>query len=438
MCNFAAFQVIDTRHVCVFTDNDDLDKNKYNTHKIMKKYTVFLLMTALLTASCKKGPQGMPDADNHYAVISLQPSQTELTVSYPATLRGIQDVEIRPKVSGFITRIYVQEGQSVGRGQALFTIDSEQFQAAVRQAQEGVQAAQQQINVTQSNIATAELTLQNKKMLFEKNIISEYEYRAAENQLQSLKAQLGSAKAQLGSAQAQLAAARDNLSYCTVTSPTNGVIGMLPLKVGALVGPSMVEPFTTVSNIGSVYAYFSMTEKQLLEMARTGKGGVQEALRQMPAVKLRLADGSSYSEQGKVDAVGGVIDNTTGSVQMRATFPNPHRLLRSGGTANIQMPSFVASAILVPQSATIEIQNKKFVYVVGKDNKVATQEITVESQSDGTNYVVTKGLKSGDRIVVEGVQTLKNGFEIQPITPAEAAQMRQKAAQDVKDGKLPI
>lgn len=397
-----------------------------------------MLSIALLASSCKKEQQGMPDADTHYAVISVQPASAELSTTYPATLKGVQDVEIRPKVSGFITRIFVKEGQTVGRGQALFTIDSEQFSAAVRQAQEAVKSAQQQINVVKSNIATAELTQQNKKMLFEKQIISEYEYKTSENQVQSLKAQLGAAQAQLGAAQAQLAAARDNLRFCTVTAPTSGVIGMLPLKVGALVGPSMAEPFTTVSDIGSVQAYFSMTEKQLLEMARTGNGGVQEAMRQMPAVKLILADGTTYGEQGTVDAVGGVIDQATGAVQMRATFPNPHRILRSGGSANIQMPVFTAQAIIIPQAATTEIQDKKFVYVVGKDNKVSSTEIKVEAQSDGVNYVVTDGLKAGDRIVVEGVQNLKNGQEIQPITPAEAQKMREQAKQDIKDGKLPF
>lgn len=392
---------------------------------------------ALLATACSKKQQTMPDADNRYAVVTVTPQNAELATNYPATLKGVQDVEIRPKVSGFITRIYVQEGQTVGRGQVLFTIDSEQFRAAVRQAQESVKSAQQQINVTNSNLATAELTLQNKKMLFEKQIISEYEYKTAQNQVASIKAQLGAAQAQLGTAQASLSAARDNLSFCTVTSPANGVIGMLPLKVGALVGPSMADPFTTVSDVSQVYAYFSLTEKQLLAMTKSGRG-IQEALREMPAVSLQLADGYAYSEKGRIDAIGGVIDAKTGAVQIRATFPNGQRVLRSGGSANIVMPVFASQAILIPQSATTEIQDKKFVFVVGKDNKVTSTEIQIEAQNDGKNYVVTGGLKKGDRIVVEGVQNLKNGMEIKPITPAEAAKMREQAAKDVKDGKLPI
>lgn len=403
-----------------------------------KSFFTMLMLAALLTTSCKKQQQGLPEADNRHAVITVAPQNAELQTTYPVTLKGVQDVEIRPKVSGFITRIYVQEGQTVGRGQVLFTIDSEQFRTAVRQASEAVNSARQQINVVNSNIATAELTLQNKKMLFEKQIISEFEYRTSQNQVNSLKAQLGAAQAQLGAAQAQLAAARDNLSFCTVTSPASGVIGMLPLKVGALVGPNMAAPFTTVSDVSQVYAYFSMTEKQLLEMSRGGIASLEESLKQMPPVSLKLADGTTYSEKGKIDAVGGIIDSNTGSVQMRATFPNSQRLLRSGGSANIIMPVFASQAILVPQSATTEIQDKKFVFVLGKDNKVTSTEIKVESQNDGKNYVVTGGLKAGDRIVVEGVQNLKNGQEIKPITPAEADKMRKQAAKDVKDGKLPI
>lgn len=404
----------------------------------MKRIAIALTGVAVLLASCNKKQQGMPETDNSYAVVTVSASPTELTTSYPATLKGIQDVEIRPKVAGFITKIFVQEGQNVSRGQVLFTIDSETYAAAVRSSSEAVKSAQQQINVVKANIATQKLTLENKKLLFEKGIISDYEYQTAVNSLRSLEAQLSSAEAQLGSAKAQLASAKENLSFCTVTAPASGVIGMLPYKVGALVSSSMAEAFTTVSDVSTVHAYFSMNEKQLLELTRTGGGGVQAALKQMPGVTLQLADGSTYGEVGKVDAVGGVIDQSTGAVQVRASFPNSHRILRSGGSARILLPVVSAQAITVPQEATTEIQDKKFVYVVGADNKVKSVEITVEEQSDGRNFVVKSGLKAGDRIVVEGVQNLKNGQQIKPITPAESAKLREKAKQDVKEGKLPM
>jgi efflux transporter, RND family, MFP subunit len=385
---------------------------------------VYLALGIILFAGCSKKQQGLPDADNSYAVETVNSSSADLNTTYPATIRGIQDVEIRPKIAGNITQIYVAEGQTVHRGQILFTIDSEQYAAAVR-------AAEAQIKVCQANIATQRLTVANQRLLHSKQIISDYAMKSAENQLQAL-------QAQLASAQAQLSSARDNLKWCTVSSPADGVIGLLPYKVGTLVGPSMAEAFTTVSNIERVHIYFSMTEKQLLAMARTGNGGVKAAIKNMPNVRLKLADGTMYDEYGTIDAVSGIINQSTGAVQMRATFSNSRHLLHSGGTGNILLPTIVSNTIKVPQAAVTEIQDKKFVYIVGAKNKVKSTEITVEEQNDGTYYYVTSGLKAGDRIVIEGVQNLKNDMEIKPITPQQAAEKRAQAAKDVKEGKLPF
>ena len=384
----------------------------------------YLALGIILFAGCSKKQQGLPDADNSYAVETVNSSSADLNTTYPATIRGIQDVEIRPKIAGNITHIYVAEGQAVHRGQILFTIDSEQYVAAVR-------AAEAQIKVCQANIATQRLTVANQRLLHSKQIISDYAMKSAENQLQAL-------QAQLASAQAQLASARDNLRWCTVSSPADGVIGLLPYKVGTLVGPSMAEAFTTVSNIEHVHIYFSMTEKQLLAMARTSNGGVKAAIKNMPNVRLKLADGTIYDEYGTIDAVSGVINQSTGAVQMRATFSNSRHLLHSGGTGNILLPTIVSNTIKVPQAAVTEIQDKKFVYIVGAKNKVKSTEITVEEQNDGTYYYVTSGLKAGDRIVIEGVQNLKDDMEIKPITPQQAAEKRAQAAKDVKEGKLPF
>ncbi len=384
----------------------------------------YLALGIILFAGCSKKQQGLPDADNSYAVETVNSSSADLNTTYPATIRGIQDVEIRPKIAGNITQIYVAEGQAVHRGQILFTIDSEQYVAAVR-------AAEAQIKVCQANIATQRLTVANQRLLHSKQIISDYAMKSAENQLQAL-------QAQLASAQAQLSSARDNLKWCTVSSPADGVIGLLPYKVGTLVGPSMTEAFTTVSNIERVHIYFSMTEKQLLAMARTGNGGVKAAIKNMPNVRLKLADGTIYDEYGTIDAVSGVINQSTGAVQMRATFSNSRHLLHSGGTGNILLPTIVSNTIKVPQAAVTEIQDKKFVYIVGAKNKVKSTEITVEEQNDGTYYYVTSGLKAGDRIVIEGVQNLKDDMEIKPITPQQAAEKRAQAAKDVKEGKLPF
>ena len=377
------------------------------------------LLLALVSCGEK---QGMPEANNEYAVITVQATDAQLETSYPATIKGLEDIEIRPKVSGFITKLCVDEGDFVRKGQPLFQLERVQFEAAVRSAEANV-------NVIKTNIKTQELNLENKRMLHGKGIISNFDLQSAENQLESL-------KAQLAQAQAGLTDARNNLSYCTVTSPVSGVVGSIPYRLGSLVSASTPQPLTTVSNIETMYAYFSMTEKQMLALTRE-KGGIAAAMDKMPAVKLQLADGSEYPLAGNVSAISGVIEAGTGSVQMRATFANPERVLRSGGAGAILMPVKSEGCILVPQKATYDIQNKKFVYVVGDDNKVTGREIEVLVQNDGQNYIVVKGLKAGERIVVEGVNQLKTGNVIKPITPAQAEANRKKAEQALKDGKMP-
>ena len=377
------------------------------------------LLLALVSCGEK---QGMPEANNEYAVITVQATDAQLETSYPATIKGLEDIEIRPKVSGFITKLCVDEGDFVRKGQPLFQLERVQFEAAVRSAEANV-------NVIKTNIKTQELNLENKRMLHGKGIISNFDLQSAENQLESL-------KAQLAQAQAGLTDARNNLSYCTVTSPVAGVVGSIPYRLGSLVSASTPQPLTTVSNIETMYAYFSMTEKQMLALTRE-KGGIVAAMDKMPAVKLQLADGSEYPIAGNVSAISGVIEAGTGSVQMRATFANPERVLRSGGAGSILVPVKSEGCILVPQKATYDLQNKKFVYVVGDDNKVIDREIEVLVQNDGQNYIVVKGLKAGERIVVEGVNQLKTGNVIKPITPAQAEANRKKAEQALKDGKMP-
>ena len=376
------------------------------------KSRIAYLALCLTLAGCGNGSQ-IPQASNEYAVRDVTTSVCNLSTSYPATIKGIQDIEIRPKVGGFITKVHVDEGDFVHKGQVLFSIDRVQYEAAVKSAEAAVRVAK-------TTVGTQELTVKNKKMLHSQGIISDYDMEMAENEL-------ASAQAQLASANAQLVDAKNNLSFCSVTSPSDGVVGTIPYRVGSLVSSTTAEPLTTVSNISQMYVYFSMTEKQLLEYTK-GTDGVQGALAAIPPVNLRLVDGSLYDQTGKVTNVSGVIDIATGSVSMRATFDNPQKILRSGGTGSIVIPVRDSSAIQVPQKATYEIQDKRFVYVVGKDNKVKNTEITVLSQNDGTNYVVTSGLKVGDRIVVEGINTLNDGMAIKPVTEAQAAANRRNAA----------
>ena len=347
----------------------------------------------------KKG--GLPNfGDDEFAVATIGTSSAALQTTYPATIKGIHDVEVRLKVSGFITKVFVHEGQTVSAGQALFSIDSETYQAAVRQCQAAVNTAKAQMN-------TAKLTYQNNKKLYDSKIIGEYELSTAANGY-------ATAKAQVAQAEAALASAREQLAWCTVTSPSAGVVGSLPFKVGALVSASG-QALTTVSNISTMEVFFSLSETQLLGMSKTS-GSVQAAIASFPAVKLQLADGTIYNHPGKVVKVSGVIDSSTGSVSLIAHFANPEKLLKSGGAGSIVVPNDNNNAIVIPQEACSQVQDKVFVYVVTKDNKVKYSEIKVNPQDDGKNYIVTSGLHVGDRIVLKGITKLTDGQQIKPIT----------------------
>lgn len=345
-------------------------------------------------------------AVREYAVIRVQPGISELNSSHPAEITGSQDVEIRPKISGFITKLCVDEGAMVRKGQALFLIDRVQYEAAVK-------VAEANVKVAEANVATSKLTVATKIELAGKNIISQYDLQTAQNELLTREASLALAKAQLENA-------RNDLSYTTITSPSDGIVGTIPFRTGSLVSASTATPLTTVSDISKVYVYFSMNEKELLDLIRQ-TGNPQEVLSHMPEVELRLADGSIYPEKGKIETISGIIEPTRGSVRLRAAFSNSRHTLRSGGSGSIMIPSDMDSVILIPQKATYEIQNKKFAYVVTDSAIVKSTEIEILPLNDGQNYVVTKGLQFGDQIVVEGTNSLKNGVRIKAITPAEAA-----------------
>ena len=375
---------------------------------------------SVLTA-CGGGQGGMKMGDNQFAVEAVKATSSNQSEQYPATIKGLQDIEVRPQVSGLIVKLCVDEGATVRKGQALFQIDPTQYKAAYDQAAASVKSAK-------ANLETITATERNKKMLHDQKIISDFEYQTAVNNLLT-------AKANLAQAEAAYTAAKQNLDFCTVKSPSDGVIGTFPYRIGALVSPSISEPLTTVSEIGDMYVYFSMTEKQLLDLTRAG-GTLKEQLEKMPAVKLQLADGTMYDGEGKIDAVSGVIDQTTGSVSMRAIFPNKQNILRSGGMANVVFPYTMSEIILIPQTATQEIQDKKFVYVLQPDSTLKHTEIQISNLNDGKNYIVTGGLKEGDQIVVEGVQTLQDGQKISPITVAQKEAKYQQALQDQRDGNI--
>ncbi len=362
---------------------------------------------ACIIASCSGGQQQaqMQQQAPQIAVMTIEPTTSELQSTYPAIIKGKTDIDIRPQVTGFITKVHVDEGDYVRKGQTLFTLDQVQFQAAVDQAQAAVNSAQVAVN-------NAQIQADNQKRLFDKNIISESQYLTSANQLSQ-------AKAALAQAQAALASARKNLSYTVVTAPSDGVVGSIPNREGSLASPSSAQPLTTVSENKQVYAYFSLNEKDLLKLTNNGQKSVEAAIASMPAVKLQLADGSIYPLEGKIATVSGVINNTTGSASVRALFNNENGMLRSGSTGQIIIPESSEAAIVIPQKATQEIQDKKFAFVVNDSNMVSSVPITVLGVNDGKNYVVTSGLNPGDVIVVEGVGTkVRDGLVITSITPA--------------------
>ncbi len=383
----------------------------------MKSKIALLVLGCLAFTSCSK-KQGMPTGDNKHVVETITPQVAEITTSYPAAIRSCQDVNIVAKVSGHIMKVYVKEGQEVRAGQPLFLIDPTLYNAAVKSAEAAVKIAE-------TSIETQRLNVENKEMLHAKGIISDFDLRSAKNQLATLEAQLASANA-------QLANAKDQLGFCTITSPTNGVVGKINYRQGTLASPSLPQPLTVVSDLREMYVYFSMAEKQVLNL-----GGQASALASFPEVSLRMANGQVFERQGKIAAISGVIDASTGSLQVRADFSNPNRILRSGGTGTIEVPTSDSAAVMVPQIAVVDVQEKKFVYTLGEDNKVKYTEIKVLSQNDGQHYIVTEGVKIGDCIVVEGVSTLKDGMEITPITAEERKAIEEKSQQHMAEKKLP-
>lgn len=379
----------------------------------MKKMMMFAAIAAALV-SCGGGG-GRPNfGDNEFPVVTVGTSNADMQTTYPASIKGIQDVEIRPKVQGFLTQINVKEGQTVNAGQVLFVVDNETYQAQVRQAQAAVNTAQQQVN-------TAKLTYENSQQLHANRVIGDYELQTSQNSFES-------AKAQLAQAQANLASVKETLNFCYVKSPATGVVGTLPFKKGALVSASNV--LTTVSNISSMEVYFSITEKDAMAISQHG------GLESLPAVKLQLADGTIYNHEGKVTKMSGVIDQATGSVQLIASFPNAEKVLKSGGTGTIIIPHQNNNAIIIPQSCVSEVQNKKFIYLLGEGNKVKYSEIKVDPQNDGQTYVVTEGLKTGDKYVTNGITKLTDGMEIVPITPERYNQKIQEQAKEMTAGDI--
>ena len=332
-----------------------------------------------------------------FKTMKVAKKDVTLEAKYSATIRGRQDIEVYPQVSGTLKRLLVTEGQKVGKGQAMFIIDQVPYQAALNTAEAALKAAQAQE-------ATAQLNYESRKQLFEQQVVSDFDMKTAENSLLS-------AKAQVAQAQAQVVNARNSLSYTVVKSPSNGVVGTLPYRQGALVGPSMPMALTTVSDNNQMYVYFSMSESQFLELSRKA-GSAEKAVKEMPAVQLQLVDGTIYESTGTVETASGVVDRSTGSVQLRAVFDNPSHMLHSGSTGNIIVPVEYKDALVVPAAGVVQTQDKHKVYVVDKNGVAHSKLVDILPQSTGKEFIVTSGLEAGAEIVAEGASMVKEEQQV--------------------------
>lgn len=354
------------------------------------------ILCILLATAYKNAPQNMNGGS--YKTMEVTRGTRTLNQNYTAVINGRQSVEIRPQVSGTITQICIDEGAKVKKGQTLVIIDQVPYEAALQTAVANVKNAE-------AAVATARLTAESKEELFKEHIVSDFDLQTARNSLFQAEATLAQAKADEINA-------RNNLSYTEVKSPVDGVSGMLPYRVGALVDASISTPLTTVSDDEEMYVYFSMTESQILSLIRANKT-LEEALKQMPEVELQLSDGLTYDHKGKIDAISGTIDANTGAVSLRATFPNPEHMLRNGGSGTIIFPYVKENALIVPQEATYEIQDKIFVYKV-VDGKATSAQVEVFPVNNGKEYIIEKGLKEGDIIIAEGAGLVQEGTVITP------------------------
>ncbi len=367
---------------------------------------------ALAAVGCAQAPATMPPAQ--YAIVEVVKTTRVIPSSYSATIRGRQDIDIYPQVGGTISQLCVTEGQTVSKGQTLFIIDQVPYKAALQTAEANVAAAK-------AGVSTAQLVYNSKKELYAKQVVSKFDLSTAENNLLT-------AKAQLAQAEAQRVNAANSLSYTVVKAPANGVVGTLPYRVGALVSAAMPKPLTTVSDNSVMYVYFSMSENQLLNLTRE-YGSIAATLKQMPDVELKLSDGSMYGEKGRVESISGVIDATTGSVSLRAAFPNKGGLLHSGGSGNVILPNTYENCIVVPQLATFELQDRVFVYKY-VDGVAKSAPIQVAKINDGKEYIVLSGLEAGELIVGEGATMLREGT---PIVPKQAAAPAAPAAEETTE-----
>jgi len=361
--------------------------------KIILSASTFMLVFS----SCENQQNSTQTAASYaYPTLVVQMENTQLESVYPATIKGQEDIEIRPRIDGFVDAIYVDEGSVVKKGQALFKIDSPQAEQAFTSAEATLKSAQAQVN-------TAKVNVNRIRPLAEKGIVSNVQLETAEDSYQSALAGLAQAEAAVKNATA-------TLGWTSVTSPVDGLVGSIPLRQGSLVNSANI--LTTIANTKNVFAYFSLNEKELSSFLQGLEGDTQaEKIKNTPDVTLILADGSTYPEKGRIETITGSINITTGSANFRVSFPNDNGQLRSGTSGKVSIPKEMSNVTVIPQKATFSQQDKTILFQVQGDS-VVQKAVSVVPTPDGKNYVVTSGILAGERIVTDGIATLYHGKKI--------------------------
>jgi len=392
------------------------------------KNTIIIFSLAMLSAvSCKKKEEKKPDGPKEVPVVAVEQRNVTGYQSFPASIQGRVNNDVRAKIQGYITQVLVDEGQYVSKGQPLFRLETNTLsqsadaaRAGIGAAQSGVAAAKASVNAAQAAVNAAQVEVNKLIPLVQKNIISNVQLETAKANLSRAQAQLSQARAAelqanagVSQATANYRGVQANIDYSVIRAPISGVIGKLPLKVGSLVGPTDATPLTTVSDTSGVFAYFSMNEKEYLNFLEDSYGAtVPEKLRNMPMVELELANGSTYSKKGKIEAVTGQFDQNTGTIQFRVSFPNAAKLLSNGNSGTIKVPKLYDQALVVPESATFEQQGLVYVYRVEKDT---AKNVLIGVTDRVNNLVVIKdGIKKGEKIVAQGVGQLKPNSAVKP------------------------
>ncbi len=370
----------------------------------MRKYLIliaFLVVAAAHLSSCSQvqGTHAAPPPQS-LPIIALNAAPATTYLEYSANVEGTTNVEIRPQVSGYLDKIYVEEGAYVTQGQPLFKINDRPYDEQLNNAQANIIAAK-------ANLEKAAIEVNRLQPLVDNHVISDVQLKAAQ-------AAYDAAKAEVNQTQAASNNAGINLGYTLIKAPVSGYIGRIPFKAGALVGKGEAQPLTIVSDVKSVYAYFGMSENDFLKFTNQFPGKtIDEKIKQLPPVELQLADKSIYASKGKIELMEGQFDRSIGAITFRATFPNAERLLRSGITGKVLIPQANTGLLPVPQTSTYEIQDRIFVFVVGDSSKVVGRQLHIVGKTTDY-YLVDKGVQPGDKIVFAGMDRLTDGAVISP------------------------